>query len=125
MASRTKGSIEGIPFQLNPSTIQEKGGAVWSEIVSPGLDNPIKQYSYGSSNELSFEIYLNDKFSNYDVTAMYNNLNKLKRGSTPVTFRYGIYTGKYVIKEISLGVDRMNSSLNPTEIRAQVVLAKF
>lgn len=125
MAKLTKGSIEGVAFQLNPSTIQEKGGAVWSEIISPGLDNPIKQYSYGSSNELSFELYLNNKFSDYNVGSMYQNLNKFKRLRTPVTFRYGVYTGRYVIKELTMNIDRMNSSLDPTEIKAQIVLAKF
>lgn len=126
MAKLTKGSIEGIQFQLNPTTIQEKGGgAVWNEIISPGLQNPIKQYSYGNSKELSFELYLNDKFSGYDVGAMYKNLNTLKQSRSPVTFRYGVYTGKYIIKELSMNIDRMNSSLTPNEIKAQIILAEF
>lgn len=125
MAKLTKGAIEDVTFQLNPTTIQEKGGAVWSEIVSPGLDNPIKQYSYGSSDELTFELYLNDKFSNYNVKSAYDKLKVLKRGRKPITFKYGMYTGKYIIKELSMSIDRVTSSLNPNEIKAQIVLSRF
>ena len=125
MAVLTKASIEGIAFQLNPTSIQLKGGAVWSEIVSPGLDNPIKQYSYGSSEEITFEMYLNEKFSNYNVASMYDNLNKFKRLRVPVMFKYGVFTGRYVIKELSMTISSVTKYIKPNEITAQITMAKL
>lgn len=124
MAVLSKASIEDVAFQLNPNTIQQKGGAVWSEIVSPGLTNPIKQYSYGSSEEISFELYLNNSFSTYDVGSMYSNLNKFKVLKESVMFKYGIFTGRYIIKELSMTISRVDKHINPTEITAQITLAK-
>lgn len=125
MAVLTKASIDDIAFQLNPTTIQLKGGAVWSEIVSPGLENPIKQYSYGSSEEITFEAYLNNKFSDYNVSSMYESLVKFKKSREPVMFKYGAFTGRYIIKEIGLTISSVDKYIKPNEITAQITMAQL
>jgi hypothetical protein len=64
-AATQRGSLSSIPtglrlnFQYNPGSLQEGYEAGWAEVVIPGLESPILQFSAGKIREIPLELFFN------------------------------------------------------------------
>lgn len=118
-----KGQLGDLKFQLNPTSMAHDGGAVWSEITSPGLATPISSYSYGNSEIYSFELWFNKRHQvKCDVAKAYKTLKTYRNSKTKHVFVYGSIAKNVIVQECSFQIDAWDSKLNVTEFRASISL---
>lgn len=124
-----KGTIAGIPFQINPASVKYQRKANWVDMNVPFVECPTRQFTGGSGSEIQCELVFD--FSQGDVEAAVTNLEKkIKKKSKSeapeiVTFEFGndVYEG--VIVEFVVSKTKFTSELKCIRARAQVVFVEM
>ena len=65
-------------FQINPIPLNKSYSVEYEELESPGSSHPIHQFTRGNSNEYTFDIELNDRFSDCELGHTKQFLNFMK-----------------------------------------------
>lgn len=123
MRKIVKGKLGDLKFQLNPTTTNYDGGAVWSQINSPGMSKPIISYSYGKPETFSFELWFNTRHINpVNIQYVFKKLMEYRNSKKPVIFAYGTFVKRVVVLECPISIEALDSKLNLTELKVPVTL---
>ena len=58
----TKGKLGGKPFQFNPDAFHDSIGVTYNQITTAGISYPLLSYGGGAQRQISFTLYLCDRF---------------------------------------------------------------
>jgi len=111
-------------FQFNPEPLDESIQVAYQEITAPGLSHPFFQYVGGNSDEITFEIHLNDAGEHLGYTEDFMAfLDRFRpRRNTqfspppPVILSYGPYQKTGIVTSMKISRERFDSrSLRTTK----------
>ncbi|MMZ51281.1 hypothetical protein D1872_130160 [compost metagenome] len=117
----TKGSLGGKPFQFNPEAFHDTINVTYNVLTPAGISYPLLSYAGGEQREISFTLYLNDRFERGITKSYIGHLNKFipkanTKGSNrflapkPIKFVYG-----WFVKECYItGMDTDYTEFSPT-----------
>lgn len=113
-------------FQFNPSSLPYSRGAKYTSIESPCMSYPLTQYAGGKAREFSFEVFYYDR----PFTGRINKARKFLEGLLPpekntkkfkrppsFTFAYGYFVRKYVLTNLEVKDEMLNSDGQPVITR--------
>ena len=113
-------------FQFNPESMPYSRGANFTTIESPGMSYPLTQYVGGQVREFSFEVFYYDK----PYSGKINTARKFLEGLLPpekntssfkkpptFTLAYGYFVKKYVLTNLEVNDEWMNSNGQPIMTR--------
>lgn len=115
-----------LTFQFNPSSMPYSRGVNFSSIESPGMSYPLTQYVGGQIREFSFEVFYYDNPYSGKIKTARRFLEGLlppeknkKSFTKPPTFTlaYGYFVKTYVLTNLSISDDWLDSDGNPIMTR--------
>lgn len=113
-------------FQFNPTTVPYSRSANYASIESPGMSYPLTQYTGGNAREFSFDVFYYD----YPYSGKINKARKFLESLLPpekntskftkpptFTFAYGYFVRRYVLLQLDVLDEWMNSDGKPMMTR--------
>ena len=130
VSAKTKGWIKnndtGVikPFQFNPTTLEYSRGASYADISAPGMPYPDTQFIKGNARSFSVPLFFFDNPSTgviEDYISFFGDFlppETYDKGYTrppEMTFCYGYFIRKCVLEDLSIVIERMDSTGSPTQ----------
>ena len=115
-----------LTFQFNPESMPYSRSANYTSIDSPGMSYPLTQYVGGNVREFSFEVFYYDRPYSGKIDEARKFLEALlppekntKKFTKPPTFTlaYGYFVKTYVLTNLQVNDELMNSDGNPVITR--------
>jgi hypothetical protein len=124
-----KGSIAGIPFQINPAQVKYQRKANWVDMNVAFIEVPSRQFTGGSGVEIQCEVVFD--FSQGDVesavTALDKKVKKQSKTQAPeiVSFEFGNDSYKGAIVEFIVSKTLFTTELKCIRARAQITFVEM
>lgn len=119
-----KGSVAGIPFEVNPNSIKYQRSGSWVDMNVVGPEVPTRQHTGGSGMEIQCELVFDFCYGNVeaDIDALDAKVKKKSKNESPeiVDFEFGnkIYTG--ALAEFIISKTKFTEELKCIGARAQI-----